>query len=256
MRAYRLPRLRKRLWAVIGVVGAGQSVLLAGLATMNRAQGSSAGGAFITAWLISLAGLLVTGMIIDRRLARPLVATARGADILASSNPQHHLEINGRHWLDRLPDTLEQLGSALVRNQQDMDEAAQAVATKVEARRTRLETILREIRDGVMVCDREGRIQLYNRTTRDLLSSEPALGLGRNISEVLNEGPLNHTLRLLVPTNEDAAPADAELVCATASGERLLRCRVARLVTDDPETSGFVMTLQDVSRQTRETLRR
>lgn len=256
MRAYRLPRLRKRLWAVIGVVGAGQSVLLAGLATMNRAQGSSAGGALITAWLISLAGLLVTGIIIDRRLARPLVATARGADILASSNPQHHLEISGRHWLDRLPDTLEQLGSALVRNQQDMDEAAQAVATKVEARRTRLETILREIRDGVMVCDREGRIQLYNRTTRDLLSSEPALGLGRNISEVLNEGPLNHTLRLLVPTNEDAAAADAELVCATASGERLLRCRVARLVTDDPETSGFVMTLQDVSRQTRETLRR
>jgi len=248
--------LRKKLWTVVGATALGQGVVLAGLRFNPFGTVSPTLESLAVAWLISITGVLLVGLIIDRRLARPLVATARGADILASSNPQHHLEITARHWLDRLPDTLEQLGAALVRTQQAFDEAAQAAATKVEARRTRLETILREIRDGVMVCDREGRIQLYNRTTRDLLASEPALGLGRNISEVLNEGPLNHTLRLLVPTHGEAGSADAELVCATASGERLLRCRVARLVTDDPETSGFVMTLQDVSRQTRETLRR
>ena len=256
MRAFRLPRPRRRLWQA---VAAALGLQWAGLVVIALASDPP-----LTepSWLLSLAALaLITlvglGLLIDRRLARPAIATARGADILASSNPGHRLEIKPGHWLERLPETIESLGSSIARTRRDMEAAAAAWTTRLEARKTRLETILREIREGVIVCDGAGRIQLYNRTTRDLLANEPALGLGRNIGEVLSEGPLRHTLELLA--NEGGAdhpPADAELVCATASGDRLLRCRVARLITEDPETSGFVMTLQDVSRQTREALRR
>jgi len=169
VRAFRLPWLRKRLW-----VSALAIALLAGL------------GALLAGTLQPLLGAVVAGLaplaaalLVDRRITRPLSATERGAGIIAGSNPGHRLELPSRHWLGRLPETVEQLGSTLARSRREMEEAATAWTTRIEARKARLETILREIREGVVVCRDDGRITLYNRTARLLLDAEPALGLGR-----------------------------------------------------------------------------
>lgn len=240
MRATRLPKLRKRLWVAAGTTAFLQGCLVFILGTPSTARLA----ALFVIPLISLA----FAFLVDLKLTRPLAATTRGAEIIAKSNPGHHLEIPSNHWLERLPETIENLGGAVARTTHEMEEAAATWTVRSEARRERLETILREIREGVLVCDDAGRIVLYNRAARQLLEDEPALGLGRNINEVLDEGPLRHTLNLL--------SKDAELVCATRSGTRLIRCRLAKLQTEDPDTAGFVMTLQDVSKETREALRR
>ncbi len=251
MRAWRLPRLRKRLWrwvlaAVVAELGVAAALIWASPAAEPLALG------MLSALSVGLIIALAT--VIDRRLCRPLVATSRGADIVAGSHPTHHLEVPAQHWLERLPEQIEQMGQALAASQTELEVAAASWSARIEARKARLETILREIRDGVMVCDPDGRIQLYNHSTRSLLDAEPALGLGRNVSEVLDAGPIRHTLSLLEAKPNDHDDHDAELVCATASGERLLRLRVARLTSADPDGAGFVMTLQDVSAQTRQAL--
>lgn len=246
MRAFRLPRLRKRLWGSVAAIGAPTAAVAPMLASMHPLLGGGVIGV----------GVVGIGLVLDWRITRPLSATERGAGIIAGSNPGHQLELGGHHWLGRLPETVEQLGGTVARSRREMEEAASAWTTRIEARKARLETILREIREGVVVCGTDGRITLYNRTARTLLDAEPALGLGRNINEVLNDGPLRHALGLIDPTVNTTSGTDTELVCATASGERLLRCRVARLMTDDPGTDGFVITLTDVSRQTRAVLRR
>ena len=256
MRALRLPRLRKRLWLVAGAAGLAQVTAIVTLPLWATTA------PLLSPALLALAAfnLLVTVVLawaIDQRLAKPLVATEKGAGILAGSNPGHRLEIRPGHWLGKLPETLEKLAAALARSRNEMDEAASAWAARVEARKARLETILREIREGVIVCAPDGRIRLYNRSARELLANEPALGLGRNINEVLSEGPVRHTLQLLGDEATGEAPqGDADLVCTSASGDRLLRCRLAKLDLADPDTDGFVMTLQDISRETQEGLKR
>ncbi len=258
MRALRLPRLRKRLWLAVGAVFAIQLVILLGIALANPAPIGNPGVIGIIAAL-GFVSLAVLGFIIDRRVCRPLVATGRGGEILANSNPSHQLDVPNHHWLERLPETIVSLATALSRSRHELEESAAAWNARIEARKARLETILREIREGVIVCDREGCITLYNSAAKDILATEPALGLGRAIDEVLTAGPLRHTLGLVAgerPTDANQRmPDDAELVCASASGERLLRCRVARLGDAELNDGGFVMTLQDVSRQTREALR-
>lgn len=259
MRALRLPRLRKRLWLAVGGL---YSLQLGGLLGITQVL---AGSPTPLATMLLLAGLSLLimvglGVLIDQRLCKPLVATTRGSEILAGSNPGHQLEVPSHHWLERLPKTITALATALSRSRHELEESAAAWNARIEARKARLETILREIREGVIVCDRDGGITLYNSAAKEILSTEPALGLGRSIDEVLSAGPLRHTLGLVAgdtpQRNASLMPDDAELVCASASGERLLRCRVARLGDAELSDGGFVMTLQDVSRQTRETLRR
>ncbi len=255
MRGFRLPPLRKRLWLIVAGLGAVELSAAVLLTQYLQPISPTEAVAITTITAVALSALLLLAFLVDQRICRPLVATARGAEIIASSNPGHQLEIKRSHWLARLPETITQLGGTVARSRRELDEAATAWAARIEARKARLETILREIREGVMVCASDGSIKLYNRTARELLADEPALGLGRNISEVLNEGPLRHTLAILAEDDDKADSGHAELVCATASGERLLRCRLARLNTEDSDTDGFVMTLQDVSRETRESLR-
>ena len=106
MRAFRLPRLRKRLWgstAAIALLAGPAAFLLSGLHPLLAG---------------AVAGLapLIGGLLLDRRVTRPLSATERGAGIIAGSNPGHRLELPSRHWLGRLPETIEQLGGTLARS--------------------------------------------------------------------------------------------------------------------------------------------
>lgn len=254
MRAFRLPPVRRRAWRA-----AAAAILMLALAATALAWGFPAASAAILAISV-LAALLLAGLtwLLDRRVLRPLAAVSRGAEILAHSNPEHRLEVSGRHWLERLPERLQQLGDALSRSQAELGEAVAAWSSKLEERKARLETVLREIREGVLVCDPDGRLLLYNDAARALLQAEPALGLGRRVGEVLNDAPLQHTLDLLRERRADAAGSNegADLVCATASGDRLLRCRLTLLPEDGPQAGGFVLTLEDVSARTRSLLRR
>lgn len=256
MRAFRLPPLRRRAWraaaagaTALAAAGAGSALLLPAAATPAIAGLTG----------LALAVLAAVVWLLDRRVLRPLTAVTRGAEILTRSSPEHRLEVRGRHWLEGLPERLQELGAALGRSQAELEEAVAAWSSELEERKARLETVLREIREGVLVCDGEGRLLLYNDAAHALLQGEPALGLGRRVGEILNDAPLRHTLDLLRQRREgsDAEGNDgADLVCATASGDRLLRCRLTLLPEDGPEAGGFVLTLEDVSSRTRALLRR
>ena len=122
MRAFRLPRLRKRLWLAIVGLATLELVAIILLVPVHPLLAAVAGAL----------GTLGAGFVIDRRIGRPLVATERGAGIIATSNPGHRVEINGSHWLGRLPETVEKLGGAVARSRRELEEAAAAWTTRIE----------------------------------------------------------------------------------------------------------------------------
>jgi len=69
-----------------------------------------AGGALL------LLALLGAWILLDAVLIRPLGALARGASIMAHSNPGHELEIPRRHLLGELPESLQSLGASPIQS--------------------------------------------------------------------------------------------------------------------------------------------
>ena len=183
----------------------------------------------------------------------PLGALARGARIIARSNPGYVLELPRQHWLGFFPNMLLELGEALHKARREVAAATAIGTQEIEEQKARLETVLRELSEGVLVCDGEARILLYNPAAVKLLPNREALGLGRSLYDLWTRAPLESTLQLLrfrqQNSSDGKAPGDAEFVCATVNDETLFHCRMSLLPGAGDRGAAFVITFRDITQQ-------
>ncbi|MFZ5797241.1 MAG: 3'-5' exonuclease [Desulfobulbaceae bacterium] len=115
----------------------------------------------------------------------------------------------------------------------------------------RLETILRELMEAVVVCDPNGRILLYNSAARRLFHHADALALGQSLYRLCSRPPIEHTLRLLrhraLKKNQGNEETGARFVCSTVDGAMLLNCHVDRIASDFIQGCVFAFTFEDIT---------
>ncbi len=209
----------------------------------------------LTCGFVLTASLAIIWALLDRALCHPIQAVTRGAEIvLHTDHATHQLEIPGFHMLGELPQAVHQLGDKLHAAQIEVAQALAQGAAKVEAQKSRLEVILRELRDGIIVCDTQGRVQLYNPAALKLLAEHhQLLGLGRSIHQILPPPPLEHALEMLrlrgnQRMDTHASETESEFVCTLENSQAaklMLHCCLRRYFEQDQE-AGFVITFSDV----------
>lgn len=131
---------------------------------------------------------------------------------------------------------------------------------KAEEQKTRLAAILRDLHEGVLVCNLKHQILLYNQTALDILHLTGDLGLGRSLLHFVVAEPVTHTLERLTlrvregrHLNHEHGTA-AQFVGATTDGRILLTGQMSAILQDPPERSdepptitGYVITLSDAT---------
>lgn len=213
-------------------------------------------------WFATFAGLLsnvlllVLWAMLDYRLYRPLAAVVRGAELMARNNTGYELELVPGHLLGELPTALMTLGQNLEKARREVAEAIRAGTSGIEEQKSRLEVVVQEISEGIVVCDADARVMLYNRAATHALHRNPKLGLGCSLYALLARGPVEHTLEMLVHRQalSDAGAltrheAHAAFVCATVDDGLLLHCRMSLLPSHSPLRSAFVLAFEDVTQK-------
>ncbi|HSH14371.1 MAG TPA: PAS domain-containing protein, partial [Desulfurivibrionaceae bacterium] len=117
-----------------------------------------------------------------------------------------------------------------------------------------LETILRELDEALVVCDRQGRILLCNPAARRLFRHHQGLALGGSLYEVCNRGPIAHALwtleqRDLGRPGLGGKESETRLVCATVDNAILLDCRIRPLAIPGAAEPLLLLTFADLTRQ-------
>lgn len=147
--------------------------------------------------------------------------------------------------------------------------AAQIAEAKasLEDERNRLAALMSELAQAVVVCNRDGRILLYNNQARVQFrvlasgfsagSGGALIGLGRSIYSILERNQIDHALEVAEQRRNAGKTALASFVTATRSGQ-LLRVQlvpvpargevVAEAVTEAAEISGYVLSVENITR--------
>ncbi len=199
--------------------------------------------------------LAILWAFIDLALLRPLGAIERGADIIHRTHAAHTLELPPTHLLGKLPQTIHALGMELHKAKHEVARALQTGAAREQEQKARLETVLKELNEGVLVCGADARILLYNPAAVRVLANAPTLGLGRSLHKLLAPAPVEHALEMLRHRAQSGETDDqpVEFVCATLDTDTLLRCRMSLLFApagaEADSGRGFVLSFEDVTGQ-------
>lgn len=202
--------------------------------------------------LLACAVLAFVWVYLDTVLVRPLEAMNQGVRIMAQTNPAHTLELPTAHLLGDLPNAVHALAEAAHKSKVEIAQAIATGAEKAEEKKAWLEAVLQELDEGVMVCDAQAHILLYNPAAVRILGDGASLGLHRSLYNLCNRASIEHSLELIRSRGDGEEDWDesgeAKFVCSTDDGGLLLRCRMRLLSPSLGVDSGFVLAFEDVTR--------
>jgi len=180
-------------------------------------------------------------------------ALAEQTTVVAAANEAFRVSTEGAREVAEAAAAINRLAEAHHALRRDFERRAQESGAQLGEERNRLAALMSELSEGVMVCNAEGRILLYNDQARALFgagrgSAAGALvGLGRSVFGLVDREQVAHAMEKLQPkANAGEAPPTTRFVAATAAG-RLLRVRAAPFRDSGGEAAGVVLALEDVT---------
>ncbi|RJG00731.1 3'-5' exonuclease [Noviherbaspirillum sedimenti] len=218
---------------------------------------------------LALLLLLALGMALKALFDAYLAPLARLGEetALLAANPAHRVAPQGAGEVRALAARLNVLAAAS-QALRDEGQARVALAGRALAEeKQRLAALMSELAVGVLVCNVGGRILLYNKRARQLLAggahgvagigSETApIGLGRSLFGMIERGLVVHALEQIQYRLRQHAPDDAggqqvaaSRFVATLAGGLLVRARMAPVLDEAGALNGFVLVLEDITRE-------
>ncbi|MBI5107134.1 MAG: DNA polymerase III subunit epsilon [Rhodocyclales bacterium] len=155
----------------------------------------------------------------------------------------------------------------------DVEAQIRVAKATVEEEKNRLAALMSELALGVVVCNLDGRILLYNSRARlqfkalaqgpTSMSGGALIGLGRSIFSILERGQITHSLENIQQRlRRGSAEPTANFITATRGGQ-LLRAQMAPVlgraettgeegaanpIGAEPQVTGYVLTIENITR--------
>jgi len=209
------------------------------------------GSIVLVAFICTMVSLLFRYYII------PVLRMAEQTRLITAANPDYRITTEGAHELVTLADVINESADAFQALQSEVDGKIHQSNLALKQERNRLAALMSELPHGVIVCNKDGSILLYNPQAQDMLQttdtdqkSGGAVGLGRSIFGVLERDPLVHALEVM---NHDFAKDQAKPALGLMTklcGSRFIRVNMAPVTTEEQTAralSGFVLSLEDIT---------
>ena len=129
-----------------------------------------------------------------------------------------------------------------------------ATQPRASEERDTLAALMSKLTQGVVVCNLEGRVLLYNQQAQSLLEGPKQgtgagdwIGLGRSIYSILDEGPIRHALMTLVRARQRGETLVLVPFVASRPGGQLLNVHLVPISGENRLWHGYILTFEDVT---------
>jgi len=192
----------------------------------------------------------------------PILKMAESSRIITTVNPEHRIELKAASKeIEYLAKIINQSADAYAALQKNVDARVASAQAAINEERTRLAALMSELPHGVIVCNSDGQVLLYNQQAQELINnngstddnnSQGLLGLGRSIFGILERDQIAHGLEMI---NRCHTTGHTKLInnsMMTLRNGACLRVNMAPFFLEQENKqviSGFVLTLEDMTRQ-------
>ena len=184
---------------------------------------------------------------------------SQGTALIARANPAHRLAAPAAAGLEAVAAAINDLAQERALLLGSVRDAVSQAQAGVELERNRFAALIGELDQSVLVCNRQGRILLYNAAVQRLFAESgedcAPVGLGRSVFGLIDRGLIRHALDALERQAGRGECNGVQFVSARRDG-RLLRVHFAALpgppgsaAPAAAEPAGFVLLLTDVTEQ-------
>lgn len=189
----------------------------------------------------------------------PVTRLAEDAALLAA-NPGHRIEPQGARGVRSLGEALNLLAASHQTLHDGVQQKIELANRALAEEKNRLAALMAELSLSVLVCNIEGQILLYNDSARQLLDAgrggapaagTAAIGLGRSVFGAIERGLILHALEQIqqqLRESEDGAARPVSGFVATLAQGQIVRAQMAPVFDSAHTLNGFVLTLEDITR--------
>jgi len=214
-----------------------------------------------TAAVVLLAGL---GFGIDwmfRLYILPLDKLTEETRLIHSVNPSHRIHLEGGRDIVRLAEAINESAERYEKLHRNVQQKIENARAETEEEKRILAVVMAELPEGVLICNTEGQILLYNKRVRELLTAssndndppkdEPTgyIGLGRSVFSVIDKHMVVHALDQIAEKLERGEADAASYFVLISRHQRMLRVEAVPILNHLREFTGFILILYDVTRQ-------
>jgi DNA polymerase III subunit epsilon len=255
--------LRLRIFLFFALIALGGTAAIVAAMTYLGQQGSAAkvddlvlaGGGLA----IAVLGLSTWAWLkFDEHVARPILAICNHLKAAAHAKADRDIPAGTARYLGFLEPSVREITTALTETRREVDRTIAAATEESEEQKQYLATILRDLQQGVVICNRSHEVLLYNQRALEILHVAGDIGLGRSFFGLVTEQPFRHALTRLENRFRSGRHADHPdglavlVIAATKSGNYTLKGRVALALGKDGRENleasmGYVVIFDDVT---------
>jgi DNA polymerase-3 subunit epsilon len=265
-----MKRRGHKFWQAIALVLGALLIICVGFVIWIKTQLTSQDHAFllgllkdhigpilIFAVLLALAGVMFLDIVL-RKYIRPLRKITEQISLVNPTNPSHRFHIQGAQEIHRLCERLNEGAAQYESLLDDIEGRVNVARAQSEEEKNILAAIMSELPEGVIVCNPDGQILLYNNRAKLLLTEtgngstdKPVryVGLGRSIYEVFNENLIRHSIDQITKKLERDEPDVVSYFVSPGAEQALLRVEAVPVLTHTRQYSGFILIVYDITQQ-------
>ncbi|MEO5373765.1 MAG: exonuclease domain-containing protein [Alphaproteobacteria bacterium] len=197
---------------------------------------------------------LIAWSFFDLRVAAPLSSLTRGLQTVLHANSEHPVQHTGPQAMEPLFAVVNDLCHRLAVQRRETVQAMASATAGVEEQKGRLEAILMNLQDGVVVCNLNNQVLLYNKFALDVLNVAGDLGLARPLFTLVTREPVISAFRRLRLRLAEGRHVGhpmgitTRFICATIDGRITLHAQMTLILGGPDDTpAGYVVAFNDVT---------
>jgi DNA polymerase III subunit epsilon len=209
--------------------------------------------------VIAFTVLAVIGFSIEsiyKNYIHPLKKISTEASLIYASNPSHRLKISGSKEIFTLAGIVNNFADIFENLDKNITEQILRARKETEKERNLLAAIMSELPQGVIICNKNGRILLLNSLAKKLFThktypnrAECFIGLGRSIFHLIEKKMIAHAIEEIEEHLHERQENVAAYFITPIYTGHLMSIETIPVLDQEKKMTGFVLTFIDISDQ-------